>query len=226
MRSRLRALAAGARAASCRRQPQARTVPTAGYSGLRRAEGLRPRRRVSPLRGSPKYDSLRETVGIAAPPHVTPALSRGPSIGPRRLLNGSRLAGFALGRDDSLSKPRPVPADIPLIQPIPEPREASARAAPPHVTPDASASRGPCRSLHGPRIAFGTSLREPGHAGFALGRDDSLSKLRPVSADYLALSSTYSLAGAGTARRPGARGGCPARAAGSSPARRWRRAGC
>ena len=79
----VRALAAGV-------QPQARTEPTAGYSGLRRADpgcaggfaearGLRPRRRVAPLRGSPKYDNKKSAELCVPRRHLSGTPARRPS---------------------------------------------------------------------------------------------------------------------------------------------------
>ena len=55
------------------RPAKGRTLLVAGPSGLRRAVGLRPRRRVAPLRGAPKGDSLSESKGSATPQIVSQA---------------------------------------------------------------------------------------------------------------------------------------------------------
>ena len=94
----------------------------------------------SPLRGSPKYDSLRELAGVAAPHHVTPAPEPGAIPRP--------------ARDAVVQRGRCGRA----------PFRPAVRARPDH--------------------AFGASLREPGHAGFALGRDDSLKEPAGVAAPH------------------------------------------
>ena len=96
----------------------------------------------SPLRGSPKYDSLRETVGIAAPHHVTPADEPGAIPRPARDAVVQRgRCGRAPFRPAVRARPdhafgaslrEPGHAGSPKYDSL---REPAGVAAPHHVTP-------------------------------------------------------------------------------------------